>query len=311
MTTRDLPLLPAVPADPSGSPSGTAADELRADCARCAGLCCTVLGFARSADFAHDKPAGTPCRHLADDFRCGIHDRLLDRGYRGCTAYDCFGAGQRTTQVTFAGADWRTRPELAGAMSAAFSVLRALHELRWHVAAALALPPAGPVRAELTAAADELAGLCELDADGLATLDTGAVHRRVVEPLRRAGRLAADATDTTGPARDARRRPTRRDRRRAELSGAQLLGAELSGADLRAATLRGALLIAADLRHADLTGADLTGADLRDADVRGADLSGALFLTPVQVAAARGDADTALPAGLDRPRAWTAPAARG
>ena len=38
--------------------------ELRADCSRCVGLCCVAPAFARSADFAVDKPAGTPCTNL-------------------------------------------------------------------------------------------------------------------------------------------------------------------------------------------------------------------------------------------------------
>jgi hypothetical protein len=270
-----------------------------------------VLGFARSADFAEDKPARTPCRHLGADHRCGIHDRLVDRGYRGCTAYDCFGAGQQTTGHTFGGTDWRTHPELAGPMFDAFEVLRWVHELRWHVAAALALPAAGPVHPDLAAARDELARLAGLDPGELGRLDRAAVHGSVVEPLRRAAELARAATSAgAGPARDALGDRARHDHRRAELSGRQLLGADLRGADLRAAGLRGALLIAADLRRADLTGADLTGADLRDADVRGADLSGALFLTRVQVGAARGDGATRLPAGLDRPTAWAAATGR-
>ena len=32
--------------------------DLRADCARCAGLCCVVPAFTESADFAIDKPSG-------------------------------------------------------------------------------------------------------------------------------------------------------------------------------------------------------------------------------------------------------------
>jgi hypothetical protein len=55
--------------------------ELRADCTRCAGLCCVGPPFAASADIAEDKPAGVPCRHLGGDFRCGIHDHLRSRGY--------------------------------------------------------------------------------------------------------------------------------------------------------------------------------------------------------------------------------------
>ena len=102
----------------------------------------------------------------------------------------------------------------------------------------------------------------------------------------------------------ARGRPTRgaSGPRRA----ADLVGARLRGADLRAADLRGALLVAADLREADLRTADLLGADLRDADLRGSDLREALFLTRPQVAAARGDRRTRLPAGLARPAGWPA-----
>ena len=68
--------------------------ELQADCARCFGLCCVALPFAASADFAVDKAAGSPCRNLRTDFGCGIHAELRQRGFNGCTVYDCFGAGQ-------------------------------------------------------------------------------------------------------------------------------------------------------------------------------------------------------------------------
>jgi uncharacterized membrane protein len=67
---------------------------LRGDCERCVGLCCVASPFAASADFAIDKPAGAVCPNLEADFRCGIHARLRAEGFPGCTAYDCFGAGQ-------------------------------------------------------------------------------------------------------------------------------------------------------------------------------------------------------------------------
>ena len=73
--------------------------------------------------------------------------------------------------------------------------------------------------------------------------------------------------------------------------------------DLRAADLRGASLLGADLRGADLRQADLLGADLRGADLRGADVSTAFFVTPSQVASARGDAATRLPGRLGAPPA--------
>ena len=77
------------------------------------------------------------------------------------------------------------------------------------------------------------------------------------------------------------------------------------GSRLRGASLRGALLIGADLREADLRTADLLGADLRAADLRGADLRDCLFLTVPQLAAARGNAATRLPAWAERPAHWT------
>src|SRR5690349_1269727 len=107
--------------------------ELRADCARCAALCCVGPAFAASADFALDKPAGTPCPNLRDDFRCGIHAELATAGFRGCTVYDCFGAGQRVTAATRDGqgrpTDWRQTPAVGPAMFAALATTRMLHEL--------------------------------------------------------------------------------------------------------------------------------------------------------------------------------------
>src|SRR3712207_1669218 len=122
--------------------------HLRADCANCAGLCCVAPAFAASADFAVDKPAGTPCRHLRDDFRCGVHDRLRERGFPGCTVFDCFGAGQQLTQGTFGGRSWREAPELAAAQFAVLPVMRQLHEILWYLAEAGTL---GVLRAEVGA----------------------------------------------------------------------------------------------------------------------------------------------------------------
>jgi hypothetical protein len=262
--------------------------RLRADCARCAGLCCVAPAFAASADFAIDKPAGRACPHLQDDSRCGIHADLRERGFPGCTVFDCFGAGQQTVQVTFGGRDWRGSPELAGEVFAAFGVQRQLHELLWYLTEALALPAAAPLRRELSAARDRAERLTAAGPEELAAVDPGALRREAGALLTSVSELARSG---------ARRRV--RDRR-----GADLVGADLRRADLRGASLRGAYLIGADLRAADLRSADLLGADLRAADLRGADLTGALFLTRPQVAAARGDATTVLPAGLEHPGHW-------
>ncbi|MEU3981993.1 pentapeptide repeat-containing protein [Streptomyces sp. NPDC026672] len=264
---------------------------LRGDCARCFGLCCVALSFAASADFPHDKPAGRPCHNLRDDHRCGIHTDLRERGFRGCTVYDCFGAGQRVSQFTFGGRDWRTGPaERAHRMFDAFAVVRQLHELLWYLTEALALPAARPLRADLRTALDTTERLARLPAEDLAALDVAAHRREVDVLLLRTSELARAGA-----------RGRKKDRR-----GADLVGARLGGADLRGANLRGACLIAADLTGADLRGADMIGADLRDTDLTDADLTGAFFLTQPQVQAARGGAGTRLPGSLARPAHWTA-----
>ncbi|WP_225844475.1 pentapeptide repeat-containing protein [Streptomyces sp. HPF1205] len=262
---------------------------LRADCANCFGLCCVALAFTRSADFAEDKKAGDPCRHLSAAHTCGIHARLRESGYRGCTVYDCFGAGQKVSRITFGGADWRDAPAGHGAaMFAALPVMRQLHELLWYLTEALALRSAAPLHGEIVRLKTRVEALTEGTPDDLAALDVAA-ERAVTGDL-----LARVSATVRG------RLPGRRRDRR----GADLVGARLRGADLRGADLRGSLLIGADLRGADLREADLLGADLRDTDLRGADLTGALFLTHPQVNAARGDAATRVPAHLTRPPHW-------
>ncbi len=110
----------SLPAE-SGSPGPS---ELRGDCANCFGLCCVAPPFAASADFAINKDAGQPCPNLQPDFRCGIHARLRERGFRGCVVFDCFGAGQKDSPLTFSGQDWATGPgqRAAGRTRATLSV---------------------------------------------------------------------------------------------------------------------------------------------------------------------------------------------
>ncbi|WP_369174589.1 pentapeptide repeat-containing protein [Streptomyces sp. R28] len=265
--------------------------DLHGDCAQCFGLCCVALPFAASADFAVDKAAGTPCRNLQDDHRCGIHARLRHKGFTGCTVYDCFGAGQKVSQVTFAGKDWRTASrEHARRMFDVFPVVRQLHELLWYLTEALTLPAARPLRAELQDLLETTEELTRRTPQELGALDVAAHRQEVNVLLLKTSELARAGT-----------RGRKKDRR-----GADLMGARLKGVDLRGANLRGAYLIAADLTGADLRGADLIGADLRDTDLTDADLTGAFFLTQPQLNAARGSAGTRLPASVSRPVHWTA-----
>ncbi|MCZ7416493.1 pentapeptide repeat-containing protein [Streptomyces sp. WMMC897] len=260
---------------------------LYAECGSCFGLCCVALPFAASAGFPADKAAGEPCRNLRADFRCAVHAELRERGFSGCTVYDCFGAGQKVSQHTFGGKDWRSAPETARGMFGVFPIMRHLHELLWYLTEALERPEAAPVHGELRRSLERVDGLSRGAAAQVAALDVDALRQEVGALLWRTSELVRAGV------------PGRRDRR-----GADLAGARLRGAGLRGAALRGTCLIAADLTRADLRHADLLGADLRDARLAGADLTGALFLGQAQVDGARGDGATRLPRGLTRPTHW-------
>jgi hypothetical protein len=198
---------------------------LRADCSRCAGLCCVVLPFSRGPAFAQDKPAGLPCRHL-DGSRCAIHADLATTGWRGCVDFDCFGAGQQVTQVTFAGEPWRHSAERVGEV---FGIVRAIHEIRF-----LLSDPACR-SSSYAAAATRLDGR-------LAAVAAGGPEELQAVDLDRVRAQAGDLFASVAAERGARSQR----------------GEWLMGADLRGRDLTGVDLLGADLRAADVRGADLS-----------------------------------------------------
>ena len=265
---------------------------LRANCADCFALCCTAFGFQRSADFPIDKPAGTPCSNLTDDFSCSIHDSLRPRGFRGCTVFDCFGAGLYVSQTLFGGKSWKERPDTSADMFSTFAVVRPLHEMLWYLVEAAERTIDSELSESVSQLRSEIMRTLDGDASSILAADVESVRAEVRRTLievseeARGGYAAAGASvSDVHPS--------------ADLVGRDLRSARLCGADLR-----GAYLIAADLRRNDLAGVDLLGADLRDARIEGADLSNALFLTQLQVDAAQGDDATVLPSALSRPRHW-------
>ncbi|MFD1714391.1 pentapeptide repeat-containing protein [Amnibacterium flavum] len=273
-------------------------DDLGADCDNCFGLCCVALAFAKSADFPFDKPAGDPCVNLDAHDGCRIHPQLRDRGFKGCTVFDCFGAGQKISQRTFAGRSWRDDPEVRMRMFASFPIMRRLHELLWYLDEAISLVTPLAPSAEWVVEFERVRALTEESAETLTSLDVDAQFDASRALLVRASELARKgfviaSASTPKPKRARKLQP-----------GSDLMGVDLAGADLRGRTLRGSILIAADLSGADLELCDLLGVDLRDADLSGANLDGAIFLTQMQVNSARGDDATRLPHGFERPTHW-------
>jgi uncharacterized protein YjbI with pentapeptide repeats len=263
--------------------------DLLADCTNCFGLCCVALPYAKSADFAFDKGGGTPCQNLQNDYRCSIHKNLRDNGFKGCTVYECFGAGQKVSQLTYKGRDWRENPGSAKEMFNVFPIMQQLHEMLCYLHEAHSFEESKPLHNDLLSAFEKTEILTSQDPSAILRLDIQA-HRAIVNDL-----LLQTSEMVRSNIKNKKQMPKR---------GSNFIGAKMRRTNMRGANLRGALFIAADLSEADLRDCDFIGADIRDADLRGADLTGSFFLTQAQVNSAKGNAYTKLPSGLLRPPHW-------
>jgi uncharacterized protein YjbI with pentapeptide repeats len=271
-------------------------ENLKIDCKKCFGFCCVALYFSASEGFPTDKDAGKPCINLQSDFNCAVHKNLRQKGLKGCTAYDCFGAGQKVAQVTYDGHDWRENPETAKQMFDVFLVMRQLHEMLWYLVEALRIQYDSIIQEEISQMISETVRLTDLDTDSLIKLDLVA-HRNNVNDL-----LSKTSEFVRTKAR--RGKKTTLKRKKTIAGRLNFIGSDLRKINLTGEDLRGSFLIAADLRGVDLSGADLIGADLRDADIRGANLTNSIFITQAQINVAKGDSNTRLPMSIVRPAYW-------
>ncbi|MCW2278362.1 pentapeptide repeat-containing protein [Heliophilum fasciatum] len=271
--------------------------NLHSDCENCFGLCCVALYFSASEGFPINKDAGQPCPNLKQDFRCCVHNSLLENGLKGCIAFECFGAGQKVAQVSFVRQDWRKVPATSKQMFEVFLIMRQLHELLWYLAEALSLKQTTPIHNDLSLMIEEIERLTYLSPNLLMELDVAENRAKVNTLLIKTSELVRNQVLQEQKSHQRRKKTFSR--------GADLIAADLRSIDLRGANLRGAYLIAADLRGADLNGTDFIGADFRDADIRGADLSKSIFLTQAQLNVAKGDVTTKLPPFVARPRHWS------
>ncbi|MEW8996222.1 pentapeptide repeat-containing protein [Clostridium sp.] len=265
-------------------------ENFKIDCEKCFGFCCVALYFSASEGFPTDKVAGKPCINLKSDFTCSVHKDLRKQGLKGCTAYDCFGAGQKVAQLTYKGKSWKDSPKLAKQMFDVFLVMRQLHEMLWYLTEASMLEPAYNIKEEINLMIKETEEITNSDPQYLIDLDIVAHRDKVNILLRQTSELVKKKFNS-------------KDQKALSI-GVNLIGKNLKKTNLIGADLRGALLIAADLSGNDLSGANLIGADMRDTDIRGANLKNSIFLTQSQINTAKGDNNTKLPDSIVRPTYW-------
>jgi hypothetical protein len=175
----------AVPSAHRQSTSLKLPSALRADCSRCAGLCCVVHAFYSVQGFAFDKPAHSACRYLTLENRCAIHTRLASRGFPGCVAFDCYGAGQRVTQELFNGMSWRTSDETAVRnLFSAYTSFLALHRLMAMLALAEATV-SPPLDTQMRLKREQLNDLCRSEQAKRGSLDIATLQNDVLELVRK------------------------------------------------------------------------------------------------------------------------------
>ncbi|AGF54337.1 hypothetical protein Cspa_c05430 [Clostridium saccharoperbutylacetonicum N1-4(HMT)] len=271
-------------------------ESLRINCEKCFGFCCVALYFSASEGFPTNKEAGKPCLNLKSDFTCKIHKNLRKKGLKGCTAYDCFGAGQKVAQVTYAGQDWQKAPEVAEEMFEVFLIMRQLHEMLWYLTQAANVQTEEKIKTKLNSLISEMNNITQSTPEVIIKLDVEAYRDKVNYLLKQTSEAVRNKV-LKGQKSSLKHKKTIAGR-------ADFFGANLKKISLRGADLRGAFLIAANLSENDLTGADLIGADLRDADLSGTNLENAIFVTQAQINTAKGNASTKLPKGITRPMHW-------
>ena len=266
--------------------------KLKSDCNNCFGLCCVALPYGQSADFPFNKDGGEPCRNLCSNNLCSIHDKLREKGFRGCVSYECFGAGQHVSQSIYNSKDWREGDKHAEEMFALFPLVQQLNEMLWYLQQSLTLKETHSLHYKLRKIYEETVELTVKDPKEILKIDI-VEHRSKVNPL-----LIESSKMYRGD--------NNKKRKKSKLmkQSFDYIGANLKGLNLQGENFRGKLMIASNLSKSDLRRADFIGADLRDADLCGANLTEALFLTQSQINSAIGDIYTKIPRYLEKPSHW-------
>lgn len=216
-------------------------NHLKPECAKCFGLCCVALYFSTQNGFPTDKSAGTSCPNLKADFRCMIHEKLGALGRKGCVAYECFGAGQQVSQVTFAGQNWRLEPLSADLMFEVFLIMRQLHEMCWYLTEALSFKLALPICEEIGEALYATERITQFTPHSLMEFNLSAHCTKINALLRNISKLVRSEISHANKSKvnTEKKSKARED----------FCGRDLRKKDLRCADLRGACLIAADLEE--------------------------------------------------------------
>lgn len=258
------------------------------DCGKCCGLCCVALYFTKSDGFPKDKKAGVACENLQSDYRCKVHSNLSKQGLKGCMAYDCFGAGQFVTRHLKTEPNWLTisSQEADEIINFYLAVMR-VHQTLWYLSQCIILQLPQSEKQQAKSLINEGRAFLEKPCITLADLNTQLFCEQANQYLKHICALYQKNSSKTS------------DKQTQNYMGKNMKRKNLEGKDLSMT-----LLIAANFEQANLSGANFLGADMRDTNLCNTDVSQSLFLTQIQINAAKGNKNTILPPYLHKPEAW-------
>lgn len=259
------------------------------NCRRCSGLCCVALYCTKTDGFPENKDAGIPCKHLQGDYMCEIHGSLSSRKLKGCTAYDCFGAGQHITQLMSEKPDWNSISRKEGEMIVqSYLTVMQLHQILWYLTEASIISLINTEKNLLNTLIAEGKKLAEQPLNVLQSLNIESYRERSNKQLKHISK-SITATLSGHSVKE---------------TGKNYMGKNMQKKNLIGKDFTVSCLIAAGLEQANLYGANFLGADMRDTNIRNTDLSQSLFLTQIQINSAIGSRNTVLPPYLYKPMSW-------
>lgn len=257
--------------------------QLKIDCKNCSGLCCVALYCSKSDGFPENKEAGIACKHLQSDFQCDMHKTLFQKNMKGCLAYECFGAGQKVTQMYGLDCTWQANSGQSKNIYQTFLLVFQLHQMLWYLIQASTIANSLELKQEISFLIQEAKCLTSQDPNILLAYDIVPYRDRVNKILKSIVHQSSKSSSN-----DIK----------------MFLGKNFKGKNLDGKDFSMSLLIAANLENCSLRGTNFLGADLRDANLKNTDLSGSIFLTQMQINSAKGNQTTKLPDYLTLPSTW-------
>lgn len=262
-------------------------EQLKVDCEKCSGLCCTALFFSKMDGFPENKVAGKPCRQLQNNYSCKIHSELKERNMKGCIGYDCFGAGQHVTQYIYKGKTWQTSKEQAKEIFDVFVIISQLYQIRYFLEESKIIITAKELWSDIQSLIDENEDLCNSTPHTILDIDIEMYRSKVNNILKKVCGCITNCFKNSD------------NKGLTEFLGKNFKKRDMSGLDLSTK-----LLIAANFDSCIFNGTIFLGADTRDTNFSNADLREAVFLTQGHINSAKGNLNTKLPPHLDYPVTW-------